>query len=194
MTAPFSDGSPRFHGLYEATVMENVDPEGKWRVRAKVDGITDLCTWARPHGTIGGGGPQRGGWVVPDIGADVFVQFVNGDVERPVYSCDGWAEPAAGSEMPRPARDVPPEEAHLVPSLQLCGGRLSVYVDGRPGKRKLVLEDLELGDAIVWDLEEGGLRVKMTSAILLEVDGLLRAVALQATVNGRLVETSPKPI
>lgn len=194
MSAPFNDGSPRFHGLYEGTVVENVDPDGRWRVRAKVDGITDLSGWARPDGTVGGGGPQRGGWVVPDIGADVFIQFVNGDVERPVYRCGGWAVPADGSEMPVPAKDVPPEEAHMVPSLQLCGGRLSIYVDEREGKRKLVLEDLELGDSIVWDLEEGGLRVKMTSAILLEADGLIRAIGLQTTLNGRLVEVSPKPI
>jgi len=96
--------------------------------------------------------------------------------------------------MPVPARDAPPEEAHLVPSLQLMKGRLSLYVDEREGQRKLVLEDNELGDAIVWDFEKGGLRIKMTSAILLESDGLFRADALQTQIQNRLVDVTPKPI
>lgn len=194
MSHPFDDGIPRRHGLYGATVIDNVDPVGRWRVRMKIDGVTNKSAWAPPLGTIGGGGPQRGGFVVPEIGADVEVLFLNGDPERPRYFCSSWSAPKEGSEMPVPARDVPPNEAHLVPSLQLCGGRLSIYVDERAGKRKLVFEDNELGDAIVWDLEKGGLRVKMTSGILLEADGIVRADGLQVQIGGRLVEISPKPI
>lgn len=194
MSHAFENGTPHYMGIYDAKVIENVDPEGRWRVRLDILGIAEKSAWADPFGSMGGGGPQRGGWVVPDIGADILVMFVGGDIERPVYSCTGWATPAAGSEMPVPARDIPPEEAHQVPSLQLCGGRLSIYVDERAGKRKLVLEDNELADSIVWDLESGGLRIKMTSIILLEADGLIRADGLEAQINGRLVQVSPKPI
>jgi len=190
----FNDGTARFFGVYEGTVIENVDPTGKWRCRLSVTGIMVKSPWAKPFGTIGGGGPQRGGWVVPDIGADVLVMFLNGDPERPLYAPASFSEAPGGSEMPVPARDAPPEEAHLVPSLQLMKGRLSLYVDEREGQRKLVLEDNELGDAIVWDFEKGGLRIKMTSAILLESDGLFRADALQTQIQNRLVDVTPKPI
>lgn len=187
-----SDG--RFVGVYEGKVIENVDPEGRWRVRLNVLGIMAKSPWAAPFGALGGGGPQRGGWVVPDVGADVLVMFLNGDPERPLYAPAGWAEAKEGSEMPVPAKDVPPNEAHLVPSLQLMGGRLSFYVDEREGQRKFVIEDNELGDAIVWDLEKGGLRVKMSSAIMLVCDGLIRADAIQTQIQDRLVQPSPKPI
>jgi hypothetical protein len=194
MSHPFDDGVPRRYGLYSAIVIDNKDPLGRWRVRMDIDSVTKKSAWAPPLGTIGGGGPQRGGFVVPEIGADVEVLFLNGDIERPRYFCGAWSSPSSGSEMPVPTRDVPPAEAHLVPSLQLCGGRLSIYVDERAGKRKLVFEDNELGDAIVWDLEKGGLRVKMTSAIVLEADGLVRADGLQVHVGGRIVDVTPKPI
>jgi hypothetical protein len=71
--------------------------------------------------------------------------------------------------MPLPVRDVPPEDAPRVQALQL--GNLVVSVDERPGDRKLSIEDTVTGDAIVWDLEKQGLRVKMTSGILIECDG-----------------------
>lgn len=181
-------------GVYEGTVIDNVDTAGRWRVRLRVPGLIDRTTWATPSGVIGGGGPQRGGWVVPDVGADCHVMFLNGDPERPLYSPAGFAQAPTGSEMPVPARDVPPLEAHQVPTLQLCGGRLSLYVDERAGSRKLVFEDNELGDAIVWDLEKGGLRIKMTAGITLDADGLIRADALQVQLKGRLVQTTKAPL
>jgi hypothetical protein len=190
----FNDGVRRYFGVYEGTVIETEDPSGKWRVRLSIPGIADKSAWAKPFGTLGGGGPQRGGWVVPDVGADVYVVFLNGDPERPLYAPAGFSDAPDGSEMPVPARDAPAKEAHLVPTLQLMGGRLSFYVDEREGQRKFVIEDNELGDAIVWDLEKGGLRVKMTSAILLEADGLIRADALQIQIGERIVDVTPKPI
>lgn len=194
MSEPVETGTPKYYGCYDATVIDNVDPNGDWRVTLKIPGIADKSAWADPFGTIGGGGAQRGGWVVPDIGADVVVMFRNGDLERPLYACGNWANPAKGRELPIPARDVPANEAHQVPSLQLCGGRLSIYVDERAGKRKLVFEDNELGDHIMWDLESGGLEVKMTSIVLIKADGLVRIDGLETTINERLVAVATKAI
>lgn len=182
---------PRFHGAYQGVVVENDDPEGLYRCRIEVVGLVALTYWAFPFGTLGGGGPQRGGFVVPDIGADVVVMFLGGDLERPIYSPAWWSYRNGAKEMPAPARDAA-EHAHQVQSIQL--GRLLIAVDERDGQRKLSLEDQVSGDAIVWDLEKQGLRVKMTSAVLIECDGLVKVNGTQVTAQDRLVQISGKPV
>lgn len=173
-------------------VVQNDDPEGEYRCRLEVVGLVALTTWAYPFGTIGGGSAQRGGFVVPDVGADVVVMFLMGDLERPIYTPAHWSTRGGASEMPLPARDVPPKDAYQVQSLQL--GQLVLSVDERPGQRKVTAEDLVTGDAIVWDLEKQGLRLKMTSAIVVECDGLVRVEATQVTTQGRVVQTTGKPL
>jgi hypothetical protein len=182
--------APPIHGAQAGIVIDNVDPMGLHRVRLRVIGIMDVSPWAFPL-TAGGGSPQRGGHIVPAVGADVVVWFLGGDRERPMYMCGHWGVPTAGSEMPEPSKEAA-GEAHLVQALQL--GQVCLSVDERPGHRKLVIEDQATGDAIVWDLEKQGLRVKMTSAILLEADGLVDVRGAQTSIMRRLVQITKKVI
>ncbi len=183
---------PRFYGLYPGVVVDVQDPLGLKRVQVQIPGMLERSAWAWPMGTAGGGSPGRGGMVSPVVGADVGVMFVLGDIQRPVYLPAHWGVRDGEPEMPLPVRDVPPADAPKVQALQL--GNLVVSVDERPGERKLSIEDTVTGDAIVWDLEKQGLRVKMTSGILIECDGLVKVNAAQVTVQDRLVQIDPKPV
>jgi len=75
-------GDPHY-GLYMGTVIDREDPDGDGRVRVQIPGLIDeKSAWAKPKG----GGSALWGFVrVPPKGADVYVQFINGDLERPVY-------------------------------------------------------------------------------------------------------------
>lgn len=187
-----SDDVPKYYGLYPGVVVDNVDPKGQYRLRVRIAGFLERSTWATPMGTIGGGSEQRGGIATPAIGADVGVMFMLGDLERPVWMAGHWATRDGASEVPLPARDVPPAEVHQVQCLQL--GNLVFSVDERQGQRKLAIEDTATGDAIVWDLEKQGLRIKMTSGVLLECDGLVSVNGAQVTVQDRLVRITGKPV
>lgn len=186
------DPTQRYPFAYPGVVVDNVDPEGLKRCRIEIPGVVDITTWAWPMGTMGGGSSQRGGMVSPAIGADVVVMFLLGDIERPMYLPAHWAFRGGEPEMPLPVKDVPPTEAHQVQMLQL--GHLVLSVDERPGQRKLAMEDTVTGDAIVWDLEKQGLRIKMTSAVLIEADGLVRVNGAQVTLQNRMVQIDPKPV
>jgi hypothetical protein len=185
-----TEEAPPIYYACNGVVIDNADPRGLHRVRIDVIGIMKMSPWALPI-TSGGGSPQRGGHVVPAIGADVIVWFLYGDRERPVYACAHWGIPSAGSEMPDPAKEAN-AEAHLVQTLQL--GKICFTADERPGKRKLSAEDQVTGDAIVWDLEKQGLRIRMTSAILLEALGLIDIRAAQTSIMRRLVQITKKVI
>lgn len=181
----------KYFGVYRGVVVDDVSPQ-PYHLRLHVPGMVKKTWWAPPMGTIGGGGPQRGGIIMPKVGADVHVMFEYGDINCPVWMAGHWATRDGASEVPLPARDVPPAEVHQVQCLQL--GNLVFSVDERQGQRKLAIEDTATGDAIVWDLEKQGLRIKMTSGVLLECDGLVSVNGAQVTVQDRLVRITGKPV
>jgi hypothetical protein len=90
-----------FQGLYRATVMDIQDPSELRRVRVKVmpmmDGIREKSSFP---------------WAVnkdprfvdiPDVGANVWVEFEGGDIMKPVYS--GFICDKDGKTVPDEAKD-----------------------------------------------------------------------------------------
>lgn len=188
----FQAGNVRYYGPLHGVVIDNADPDGLHRIRAQVPGITDETRWAWPR-TSGGGSPQRGGHIVPHVGADVIIEFIGGDPNGKVlYSAAWWGVPDAGSEMPDDVRNVPATEAANVQSLQF--DRLRFTVNENEGKRSFTIVDSRTGDALVWDLERGVIMLSATSGIILKADGIIRIEATQVTVNDRPVLVDTRPI
>ena len=79
------------YGLYRATVTNNVDPLQIGRVMVEVPEAPDMTpsTWAMPCAPLAGDG--MGLFVVPPVGAGVWVQFEAGHVDRPVWMGGWWA-------------------------------------------------------------------------------------------------------
>ena len=90
----FEDNQVHHVGLYNGTVTTNRDPIRRGRVRVKIQGLTDQTEWALPM-TLGGGAANRGIFMVPDEGADVFVMFLAGQLLEPVYLAGNWGEAEA---------------------------------------------------------------------------------------------------
>lgn len=195
------DGQPRYYAPEHGKVVDNVDPEGLSRVRIRVPGIVELTDWANPMGTMGGGAAQRGAWRVPDIGSDVVVFFLGGDVERPVYTGGWWGTPPAAEgkrEVPTEVEAVPLEEAHLVSSIYE-GKRLKVWVDERDGKQQLGIQDKQDAGAdgtfIQVDMESGSITIQAGGAgLILKSIGMVQIVGAQVTINDRLVDMTDSPV
>jgi hypothetical protein len=77
-----------YPGLYRATVMINVDPELRGRLMLSIPDVLSFVpsTWAEPCTALAGPtGPPMGVYMVPPIGAGVWVMFEQGDAGRPVW-------------------------------------------------------------------------------------------------------------
>lgn len=87
-------------GLYRATVTNNVDPLQIGRVMVEIPDAPDLppSSWAMPCAPLAG--DRMGVFVVPPVGAGVWVQFEAGDVDRPVWMGGWWAN---AGQVPAPA-------------------------------------------------------------------------------------------
>ena len=91
-----SDGETRkYFGIYRGTVVDNVDPMLLGRISVTVPGLSSIIipfTWAMPCVPITG--IQMGTFMVPQIGAGVWIQFEAGDPDYPVWTGGWWRTPA----------------------------------------------------------------------------------------------------
>lgn len=95
----------RFFGKYRATVLNNVDPLQKGRIQVVVSDVSSIfpSTWAMP--CVPFAGVQNGFFAMPMIGSGVWVEFEQGDPDRPIWVGCYWGSAA---EVPAMARIVPP--------------------------------------------------------------------------------------
>ena len=72
-----------YFGKYRGTVINNIDPMQMGRIQAFVpDVLGDLpSSWAMPCLSVGG--TQGGMFTVPTIGSGVWIEFEQGDRNRP---------------------------------------------------------------------------------------------------------------
>ncbi len=81
----------RKYGKYRGFVVDNADPELRGRVRLQVPALLgdQQTDWALPCVPCGGLADQ--GWFcVPELGAQVWVEFEGGDLSFPIWSGTFW--------------------------------------------------------------------------------------------------------
>ena len=84
-----SSGSHKFYGKYRGTVVQNVDPELRGRIMCLVPDVLGLApsSWCEACAPLAGPtGPPMGVYMVPPIGAGVWVEFEYGDPDRPIWT------------------------------------------------------------------------------------------------------------
>jgi Type VI secretion system/phage-baseplate injector OB domain len=108
-----SDGK-KYWGKYAGTVVNNVDPELRGRLILTVPDVLKLVpsTWAEPCVPLAGPtGPPMGVYLVPPIGAGVWVEFEHGDRNKPIWVGCRWG---AQSDIPLAAHAGNPASPSIV--------------------------------------------------------------------------------
>jgi uncharacterized protein involved in type VI secretion and phage assembly len=101
----------KYYGIYRGTVLSNIDPLNIGRITALVPDAGGLTpsTWATPCVPLAG--KQMGTFMVPQVGAGVWIQFEGGDPDRPVWSGGWWGSAA---EVPALALAGPVGDPNIV--------------------------------------------------------------------------------
>jgi uncharacterized protein involved in type VI secretion and phage assembly len=87
-----SERTRTFYGKYRGVVTAIDDPFHKGRVRARVPdvfGLIRVSGWAEPATPYAG--PGVGLYLVPPVGASVWIEFEHGDPDFPIWSGCFWA-------------------------------------------------------------------------------------------------------
>jgi uncharacterized protein involved in type VI secretion and phage assembly len=135
----------KYYGKYRGTVANNVDPLQIGRIQAIVPDVTGLVpsTWAMPCVPIAG--KQMGTFVVPQVGAGVWIEYEQGDPDHPIWVGGFWGMAAE------------------VPALALAGNPASPsIVLQTTGQNTLMLSDMP-GPA-------GGILLKTTTGAFIAVN------------------------
>jgi hypothetical protein len=95
----------KYYGKYRGTVINNFDPMQQGRIQAMVPDVLTLLpsTWALPCAPFAG--QQSGFFVVPQIGASVWIEFEHGDPNYPIWVGGFWGNT---TEVPALALAPPP--------------------------------------------------------------------------------------
>lgn len=127
-----SNGSAtkRYYGKYRATVLNNIDPLQKGRLLVVVSDVSSLfpSTWAMPCVPLAG--IQNGMYALPLIGSGVWVEFEQGDPDRPIWVGCFWGSAA---EVPAMTRLVPPAVPGITLQTPLQNGLQISDVPGPTG-------------------------------------------------------------
>lgn len=95
----------RYYGKYRGVVVNNIDPMQQGRLLVQVGDVGGLAptSWAMPCFPVAG--IQSGAFMLPQIGAGVWVEFEQGDPDKPIWvGC--WYHNAG--EVPALATASPP--------------------------------------------------------------------------------------
>ena len=123
-------GVSRYLGKYRGTVINNIDPEQRGRLQLMVPDVSTILptTWAEACTPLAGPtGPPMGVYLVPPIGAGVWVEFEQGDPNYPIWSGCRWG---AQSDIPTLAFAGLPVSPSIV--LQTAGQN-TIAISDLPG-------------------------------------------------------------
>ncbi|MCA8880775.1 MAG: baseplate assembly protein [Rhodobacteraceae bacterium] len=117
----------RHYGKFRARVLNNVDPMQEGRIQVDVPDLAGPLpsSWARPCVPLAG--LQTGIYTPPPIGSGVWVEFEQGELDRPIWVGCFWGSAA---EVPALARTIPPGLSGI--ALQTVGQN-GIVVSDVPG-------------------------------------------------------------
>jgi hypothetical protein len=117
----------RYFGKYRGMVINNIDPIQMGRLMVQVPDISGLIplTWAMPCFPVTG--KQMGVYVLPQIGAGVWIEFEQGDPDYPIWT---GCFPGSAADIPALALAGNP----LSPSIVLQTGlQNTLMISDMPG-------------------------------------------------------------
>lgn len=135
----------RYDAAYQGTVVDTADPAGRGCVRVRVPGLHGEAgsVWAKPIGPMFGEG--SGFHAVPEVGSNVVVWFLQGDVDCPIYSPGIFTKPGGVSSAPESVQNGSPEK------VTLRWRDFEILFDGTPGSERLTITDEPGGSTIYLD-------------------------------------------
>lgn len=118
----------QFFGKYRGKVENNVDPQQIGRIQASVPAVfgEGRLSWAMPCAAYAG--PGVGFFVIPPLGANVWVEFEGGNPDYPIWSGCFWG----------PGEAPAPPALPFVKILQTDG--IMLKLDDTPGAGGFTLE------------------------------------------------------
>jgi uncharacterized protein involved in type VI secretion and phage assembly len=186
--ARFIERTENHHwGKYRGIVADRNDPEQLGRVKVRVPSLlADVVTgWAWPAAPFAGAG--IGLLAVPHEGDLVWVEFLEGELEHPIWSGGSWAQPGGQSEIPEEARDSYPDQVVL----RTASGNVVVLTDAQ-GSEKITIRSAT-GCEIVLDPNASRVTVQADEVVVRGSAGMTEELATKSGFESHTHPTGVGP-
>lgn len=149
----------RYYGKYRGVVSNVDDPEKVGRVRARVPKIfLDVETqWATPCAPYTGDG--EGLFLIPPVGAGVWIEFEEGDLNRPIWSGGWW-------NKDKTPKNEQGDEAVTTRKILRSNSGLLVAMDD--DAKKISISDSDEKNFITIEVMEGKIKIQATTKVVVE--------------------------
>lgn len=153
----------RFYGKYRGIVSDVNDPENLGRLKAQVPEVfgATVSPWAVPCTPYPGAG--EGWFVIPSVGAGVWIEFEAGDPSRPVWT-GGWFG-SGDAPKDESGGDASPTRKVLRTTSGLL---LALDDDGKT----IALSDGDGNNLLKIAVNDGQVRVQATTKVIVEAPAI----------------------
>lgn len=193
----------RFYGKYRGLVVDNADPENLGRLKLQVPSVLGGAVatgWALPCVPYGGDA-DLGMLFIPEVGAGVWVEFEEGDLEFPIWVGAFWSKPGGNSELPKPNKPDGSEEANVQdpPSRKIIKTKKghTLQFEDKDGEETVILIEAANGHVIALDKDgiaitdgANGHKMVFDQNGISVTDGKNSGNTITLTSNGISVKTS----
>lgn len=165
------------YGKYRGFVADNQDPEYRGRLKVKVPSVLEdqITDWALPCLPFGGLSKQ-GLFAIPERDAQVWVEFEEGDIDRPLWTGTFWQR---GQDVPRGAARTQPSTRVL----QTPSGHVLRF-DDEQGEERIHLEHCADADLVIEP--DGTIVITDASGNTLRMDVSAKQVTLRHSDGSQL--------
>ncbi|MBE2268499.1 MAG: baseplate assembly protein [Anaerolinea sp.] len=188
----------RFYGKYRGQVSDNQDPNNMGRIRARVPAVFGELDsgWALPCVPYAGDG--IGFYMIPPVGANVWIEFEAGSLSSPVWTGCFWASGQLPND-PNPDIKIIKTDTHTI-TLDDTSGEEKIEVLHKDGSAILLDNDgihvTQSGGAnIIIDassitVDNNGPKITLeASSITIDNNGQkIELGAASVTINGSALE------
>ncbi len=192
---PSGDGVEKYLGKYPGRVLLNTVPEGdseygehRGEVQVEVSGILEetpggegrrlIQVWAKPSFA-------PGTFLIPEQGQQVWVEFVAGDINTPVWS--GVWYP--GDAAPLTVDDAAPTETHKL--IRTAAGHV-VEIDDTEGEEKILIHHKQASyikidkDGHITVEHKDGMKIEIKADSTIEITSDKVTLKADVTIEGNL--------
>ena len=171
----------KIYGKYRGYVTDNEDPEKRGRIKAKVPSLfgdtdTGWCESCSPYG----GSDDTGFYMIPDIGAGVWIEFEAGDISLPIWTGTWWPP----EKTPKEINNSPQSSTKIIKSKK---GHI-IELNDKEGEEKITIQDKTKQNMIMIDSVKNSINIKAsiveieaTTSMTLKSDGMV-------TIQGSLIK------
>jgi uncharacterized protein involved in type VI secretion and phage assembly len=168
-------------GKFRATVVDNQDPQQRGRLRLQIPAVLgdQQSDWALPCAPYGGK-QGEGFFMVPDVDAQVWVEFEEGDIHKPIWVGTFWQQQS----------DVPEDAAKDEPTTRLLRTRSGhiLQFDDAEGEERFRLFHPSEAEMIIDP--DGSITLTDASGAVLKMDAENNEITLEDATGNTLTMNS----